>query len=78
MRMLRCMCGVTEMDKIRNERIRGIQGSYNNEELKFQYIPGWIELNFQDISDVVGPMSCSHVFFFAVFGGAFSSYSKQN
>ena len=28
---------------------RGQQGSYSNKEMKFQYIPGWIELNFQDI-----------------------------
>ena len=28
-----------------------IQGSYSNNEIKFQYIPGWIELNFQDFSD---------------------------
>ena len=29
------------------------QGSYSNKQIKFQYIPGWIELNFQDISDAV-------------------------
>ena len=30
------------------------QGTYsNNKEMKFQYIPVWIELNFQDISDAV-------------------------
>ena len=27
------------------------QGSYSNNEIKFQDIPGWIELNFQDFSD---------------------------
>ena len=26
------------------------QGSYSNEEIQFQYIPGWVQLNFQDIS----------------------------
>ena len=26
-------------------------GSYSNKEIKFQYIPRLIELNFQDISD---------------------------
>ena len=30
------------------------QGSYSNKEMKFQYIPGWIELNFQDISFLCG------------------------
>ena len=30
-----------------------ITGLYSNEEIKCQYIPGWIELNLQDISDVV-------------------------
>ena len=29
-----------------------LKGLYSNKEIKFQYIPGWIELNFQDISDV--------------------------
>ena len=31
------------------------QGSYRNKEIKFQYTctPGWIELNFEDISDAV-------------------------
>ena len=28
-------------------------GSYSIKDEKFQKIPGWIELNFQDISDVV-------------------------
>ena len=28
-------------------------GSYSNNEIKFQDIPGWIELNFQDFSDEV-------------------------
>ena len=36
-----------------------LQGSYNNKENKFQDIPVWVELNFQDISDTVGP-SISH------------------
>ena len=30
-----------------------MQGSYSNKEIKFQYIPGWVELNFQDISGAV-------------------------
>ena len=30
-----------------------IQVSYSNKEIKIQYIPGSIELNFQDISDAV-------------------------
>ena len=29
------------------------QGSYSNKEMRFQYIPGWMELNFQDISGAV-------------------------
>ena len=28
-----------------------LQGSYSNNEIKFQDIPVWIELNFQDFSD---------------------------
>ena len=36
-----------------NRRENSIQGSYSNQEIKFQYIPVWIELNFQDISDGV-------------------------
>ena len=24
-------------------------GLYSNKEMRFQYIPGWIELNFQDM-----------------------------
>ena len=30
-----------------------IQGSYTNKKVKFQYIPEWIQLNFQNISDLV-------------------------
>ena len=30
-----------------------MQGSYSNKEMRFQYIPGWVELNFQDISGPV-------------------------
>ena len=30
-----------------------IQGSYSNKNKKFQYIPRWLEVHFQDISDEV-------------------------
>ena len=30
-----------------------MQSLCNNKEIKFQYIPGWIELNLQDISGAV-------------------------
>ena len=33
------------------------QGLYGNKEIKFQYLPGWIELNFQDISDLINTMA---------------------
>ena len=39
-----------------------VQGSYSNNEIKFQYIPGWIELNFQDFSDVVYHTICTQQF----------------
>ena len=29
--------------------IQSMQGSYSNNKIKFQYIPGWIEKHFQDI-----------------------------
>ena len=29
--------------------ILSMQGSYSNNKIKFQYIPGWIEKHFQDI-----------------------------
>ena len=29
------------------------QGPYSNKKIQFQHIPGWIELNLQDISDAV-------------------------
>ena len=35
------------------QRVEKKQGSYSNKEMRFQYIPGWIELNFQDISRAV-------------------------
>ena len=40
------------------------QGSYGKKESKFQYIPGWIELNFQDIPGTVYRTSdqCAQVF----------------
>ena len=55
-------------------------GSYSN-EIKFQYIPGWIELHFQDISDVVYHTSVAIYMFSTIYFGVFcgdgavSSYS---
>ena len=55
------------------------QGSYSNNEIKFQDIPGWIEVNFQDFSDVVYRTSVAinmlSTIYFGVFcgDGAFSS-----
>ena len=37
----------------RSGQLQQMQGSYSNKEMRFQYIPGWVELNFQDISGAV-------------------------
>ena len=36
-----------------NETRNVRQGPYSNKEIQIQYLPGWIELNCQDISDAV-------------------------
>ena len=45
--------------------------------IKFQHIPGWIELNFQDISDEVHHTSAAINLYFVVFGDAFGSYLNK-
>ena len=54
----------------RNHRPHHLQGSYSNNEIIFQDIPGWIEQNFQDFSDMVYHTSvaiklCSQLFILA-------------
>ena len=61
------------------KRVLSYHGSYSNKEIKFQYIPGWTELNFQNISDAVYQTSVAidttSSIYFDTFGDAFSSYS---
>ena len=55
------------------------QSSHSNKEIKFKYIPGWIELIFQDISDAVYHTgravnyASKTSIYFTVFGGAFTN-----
>ena len=79
LRILKCAEGNTVSDMEPKILIHLGKGSYSNKEIVpvyssiFQYVPGWIELNFQDISDVVyhtsvaiNMLSC---IYFATFGG---------
>ena len=55
-----------------------VQGSYVILK-KIQYIPGWIELNFHDISDAYTYQTSVEIntlssIYFGGFGGTFSSY----
>ena len=50
-------------------------GSNSNKEIKFQYLPGWTEQNFQDVSDAVYHTSIAiNMLSSMYFGGEFSSY----
>ena len=53
---------------------------YSNKKIQFKYIPGWKELNFQDISEAVlnetsVAINMLSSIYFGVFDAAFSSYS---
>ena len=60
-----------KISKATCSRVRTIIKKYNSRI--FQYIPGWVEINFQDISDTVYHTSVAVNMllniFFTVFGG---------
>ena len=64
------------------EEMTANKGSCSNKEIKFQHIPGWIEVNVQDISETVYHTSVAinmlSKIYFAIFRDAFSSSFLSN